>query len=567
MDRQRTEGSYWRGWCFEKFYLTGGSSSFIFVHQIFSLNPNHMELVLEMYEDGRHLPNDGSSLRSEGLYRKHSVSLIYIMKSAYFSIPCLLPFFHQVFVSCDPYDSQKPYNDSLMCKHVEAYVNSILLNITLPPRQNKLKVKKDGDKATPHEEQVPKLVPADEERRPENETQSNATEKNDDIVSSTSFDQQLKLLFQEEKRKNAALERSVEQLRKNENEIKQQRSMESEELKRSLQMLQEEKENHKKTKREGEKVVMELIETLERRQKSILKLQQDYQREREEHQKTSTEKAQLEEIARQFAHSWRVSHKDVSLTREDLGRGAWGTVKVGVFREMRVAVKELHVLIRSESTLALLNREINTMSKLRHPNLLLFIGAVLDHPSGHPLIITEIMDTSLRQAYEKGQLTDKSTKLSVLRDTAAGLNYLHCHLDEIIHRDVSSANVLLESRGPNKWRAKLSDFGSANVARDAFTQAAGAAVYGAPESFASVALDDSEEKHQTTKMDVFSYGVLLCEIMTCTFPQDKQTFRSMLKKVSESSPPIVKVIQSCIHKDPMNRPTMKQVIKVLDKQF
>ena len=473
-------------------------------------------------------------------------------------------------MSCDPYESQKTYNNSLMCKHVEAYVNSILLNITLPPRQNKLKVKKDEEKVTPHEEQVPDSVPADEERRPENDTQTNWTKKNDDTVSSTSFDQiaeQLKLLLQEEKRKNAALERSVEQLRKNESKIKQQRSMESEELKRSLQMLQEEKENHKKTKKEGEKVVMELIETLEQQQKITLRFQQDYQREREEHQKTSTQKAQLEEIARQFAHSWRVSHKDVSLTREDLGRGAWGTVRVGVFREMRVAVKELHVLIRSESTLALLNREINTMSKLHHPNLLLFIGAVLDHPSGHPLIITEIMDTSLRRAYDKGQLTDKSTKLSVLRDTAAGLNYLHCHPDEIIHRDVSSANVLLESRGPNKWRAKLSDFGSANVARHAFTQAAGAAVYGAPESFVSLALDDSEEKHQTTKMDVFSYGVLLCEIMTRTFPQDKQTFRSMLKKVSESSPPIVKLIQSCIHKDPVNRPTMKQVIKVLDKQF
>ena len=64
----------------------GGSPSFIFVHQIFSLNPNHMELVLEMYNDGRHLPNDGSSLRSEGLYRKHSVSLIYVMKSAYFTL-------------------------------------------------------------------------------------------------------------------------------------------------------------------------------------------------------------------------------------------------------------------------------------------------------------------------------------------------------------------------------------------------------------------------------------------------------------------------------------------------
>ena len=174
------------------------------------------------------------------------------------------------------------------------------------------------------------------------------------------------------------------------------------------------------------------------------------------------------------------------------------------------------------------------------------------------------MDTSLRQAYEKGQLTDKSTKLSVLRDTAAGLNYLHCHPDEIIHRDVSSANVLLESRGHNKWRAKLSDFGSANVARDAFTRAPGAAVYSAPESLVSVA-DDPEEKPQTTKMDVFSYGVLLCEVMTSSFP-DTKSFQTMLQRIHRSSPPIGQLVQDCINRDPHDRPTMKQVIQKVDQQ-
>ncbi len=63
----------------------------------------------------------------------------------------------QVFVSCDPYDSQKPYNDSLLCKHVESYVNSILLNITLPPRQNKLPLKQPDEEL--EDEIIPDLVP------------------------------------------------------------------------------------------------------------------------------------------------------------------------------------------------------------------------------------------------------------------------------------------------------------------------------------------------------------------------------------------------------------------------
>ena len=57
-----------------------------------------------------------------------------------------------------------------------------------------------------------------------------------------------------------------------------------------------------------------------------------------------------------------------------------GSREGGCVQRKRVAVKQLHEVIVSESNLAVMNREINTMSKLHHPNLLLFIGAVPDHP-------------------------------------------------------------------------------------------------------------------------------------------------------------------------------------------
>ena len=271
---------------------------------------------------------------------------------------------------------------------------------------------------------------------------------------------------------------------------------------------------------------------------------------------------EMEQMAETFAQSWIIGHKDVSLTETELGRGGWGYIRVGVFREQRVAVKQLYHIIMSDSTRAILNREINTMSRLRHPNLLLFIGAVLDHPSGNPLIITEIMDTSLRNAYEKGQITEESVKLSILRDTASALNYLHCHpAGAIIHRDVSSANVLLESRGTNhQWRAKLSDFGSANEAHKAITQAPGAQVYAAPESLTSIV--DDKEHLQTTKMDVYSYGIMVCELMTCQFPSSPAVFRSMLQSVS---PSIRQQVQECVNKIPEKRPTIQQVIRSLDE--
>ena len=93
---------------------------------------------------------------------------------------------------------------------------------------------------------------------------------------------------------------------------------------------------------------------------------------------------------------------------------------IGEFRGQKVAVKQMHELIVSPEFLQLLNREIGIMAQLRHPNLLQFIGAVLDHPSGNPLIITEIMDISLRGAYEKKQLSPVpvSICLSIMRDVA-----------------------------------------------------------------------------------------------------------------------------------------------------
>ena len=260
--------------------------------------------------------------------------------------------------------------------------------------------------------------------------------------------------------------------------------------------------------------------------------------------------------------SWKVSHNEVILIDDELGRGAWGVIWVGIYREQKVAVKQMHHLIICEDNLKLLDREINTMAQLRHPNLLQFIGAVLDDPSGNPMIITEIMDTSLRGAYESKQLTPNTTCepviLTIMRDVAVGLNYLHCLPDPIIHRDISSGNVLLESKGPNKWKTKISDFGSANKARQAITSARGALVYSAPES-KIVEINTT----LTTKMDVYSYGILFCEILTCRFP-DPLIFNEMCQQIFSQTPSLHRIILTCIKVKPSVRPTIKQVIEHLD---
>ena len=253
---------------------------------------------------------------------------------------------------------------------------------------------------------------------------------------------------------------------------------------------------------------------------------------------------------------WVVSHNEVRPTGQVLGEGGWGRVVVGSFRGQDVAMKQLHSIISSSDYYRdLLRREISLMAKVRHPNLLLFMAAVLDSPSNTPIIITELMDTNLRQAYHNAQLTNNGVKLSILRDVSAALNYLHLQSNPIIHRDVSSANVLLLALPNNIWRGKLSDFGSANLVQHAITPGPGAAMYTAPEVF--------KGEQQTTKMDVFSFGKLLCEVLSNRLP-DPDAFPSMLQSMAKDWPLMHQLISSCVQQDPNKRPAMSYIVDQLN---
>ncbi len=138
--------------------------------------------------------------------------------------------------------------------------------------------------------------------------------------------------------------------------------------------------------------------------------------------------------------SWVVRREEIQLTREELGRGGWAVVRVANFRGVRVAAKCLHQQIISDYNCGLFTREMNLAARIRHPNLLLFIGATI---RGELIILTELMPTSLRAVLEEGPLTPPQ-RSSVTLGVAAALNYLHrMRPDPIIHRDISSANGLL----------------------------------------------------------------------------------------------------------------------------
>ena len=200
---------------------------------------------------------------------------------------------------------------------------------------------------------------------------------------------------------------------------------------------------------------------------------------------------------------WVVSRDEVQITDTCLGVGGWGKVVLGTFRGSKVAVKEIHELILSPYSRRLFEREMNVASKCRHPCLLQFIGATND--DGIPLFITELLDTSLRALLKQRQLAD--TEISIISlDVSLALNYLHnMKPSPILHRDVSSANVLLWRQG-DQWRGKVSDYGTAKFVQHTMTRAPGAAIYSAPEAVSS---------SQTSKVSLWTndlnlaYNILL----------------------------------------------------------
>ena len=237
------------------------------------------------------------------------------------------------------------------------------------------------------------------------------------------------------------------------------------------------------------------------------------------------------------------------MTQEILGTGGWGEVKVGIFRGTKVAVKCLYQVILSEYNLGLFSREMNIASRIRHPNLLQFIGA---SRVGNPMILTELMPTSLRKELEKTPLT-RPQIINIGHGVASARNYLHLWKPlPILHRDVSSANVLLERSGSGQWKGKLSDYGSANLLQDVRTVAPGSPAYAAPEA-------QSPNLH-SPKMDVYSFGILFAEMVTRRLPsgiifERREQIRSI------QWPSIKSVVERCTTQDPQTRATIEQVLQ------
>ena len=247
---------------------------------------------------------------------------------------------------------------------------------------------------------------------------------------------------------------------------------------------------------------------------------------------------------------WVVSHDQFTIRRE-IGRGAWATVHEATFRGATVAAKRLHDEITSPATIELFHQEMQMALHCQHQNIVTFLGVTLED---HPVILMELMDVNLRSAYKRGNVQYPQV-FGIFFDVAKALHFLHTRPDPVIHRDVSSANVLLKAQYNGEWLAKLGDLGTAKIQQQIATPGPGALAYAAPEV--------GDPKCHSTKMDVYSFGVLVVEILTKTLPF--QTLNALKVQVQQQFPQYHHLVTSCTNQQSSDRLTMYDVIMQLNK--
>ena len=345
------------------------------------------------------------------------------------------------------------------------------------------------------------------------------------------------------------------------------------ELQEKDRELQEKNRELQEKDRELQEKDSELLEKNGELQEKIGELQekdrelQEKDRELQENQDVLQERdgelRQSQEAVRRYQQQaeltddhWVINEDEVTLTNEELGRGSYAVVTVGIFRGLRVAVKSLHNIIISDYNLALFSREMSIASQARHPNLVQFIGAT---KVGNPLILTELMSTSLNDELQRNRLTNQQI-LSIAQDVALGLNYLHLFKPQpIIHRDVSSPNILLKPcTGPAGYEAKVADYGTAKLQQGTSTgtDMPGNVAYAAPEA--------RDPDQHSPSMDVYSYSVLLME-MSLRCPPEMTTAERVRQSGTVSWSDMRSLIQRGLNANPRARPIMAQVVESLKR--
>ncbi|OHT15048.1 hypothetical protein TRFO_14571 [Tritrichomonas foetus] len=249
--------------------------------------------------------------------------------------------------------------------------------------------------------------------------------------------------------------------------------------------------------------------------------------------------------------------------RESIGNGRSGRVFEGsiVGRPEVCAIKVLHCRTLSPAELEMFRREIFTLSTLSHPSILKLLGYTNQPPF---CLVTELVANGslfkfLQNKPEELTPTDRTV---IAIDVARGMDYIHER--NIIHRDLKSLNILLD----NNKRARICDFGLVRLKSYApMTGLIGTPQWMAPEILMCSTSYD-------VKADVYSYGIVLWELLTGESPYNDVPITKLLylvvqEKLRPTIPPdtppdMAQLITACWSTDPKQRPSFSQIINLFN---
>ena len=208
----------------------------------------------------------------------------------------------------------------------------------------------------------------------------------------------------------------------------------------------------------------------------------------------------------------------VRVTDRELGHGSYATVLELEYMGLKCAGKKIHELLLRQGdasyTVRRFEEECRLLSQIRHPNIVQFLGVYFQQGVRAPILVMEFLPTNLTSCIEQYGILPREISYSILHDVALGLCYLHGQTPPIIHRDLSSNNVLLT---PN-MTAKISDLGVARILNltplqvSRMTQTPGTPAYMPPEVMVA------NPKYDTS-VDEFSYGIMMIHMFSGRWPE------------------------------------------------
>lgn len=262
---------------------------------------------------------------------------------------------------------------------------------------------------------------------------------------------------------------------------------------------------------------------------------------------------------------WEINYEDLELQKK-IGSGGFAEVYLGYRKSdgTVVAVKKLHQQLFDEIMLEMFKSEVLILTKLQHYAILPFVGACTRPPF---CIVTRFMSGgSLFSRLHAKEAADRlsSTQLTIIAlGIAYGMEYLHNQ--NMLHRDLKSLNILLDVDG----YPKICDFGMAqtkSTGSEPVQGGIGTSQWMAPEVLASQRYDE--------KADVYSYGIILWEMLTGDVPyrglRDIQVAMTVINqhnrpKIPKNCPQnLAKFIRVCWHSDPDKRPEFKTIVRALE---